>query len=216
MARIVVFGAAGKAGRLITAEAAHRGHDVVAVARDPAKVTPPPNNVTVQAGDATSASSIRQLSVGADAVVIAIGGEDPSVLNRAARTMMETLNELPGIPPRIIHLGGGATLLTPDGKRFLDLRGTFPEEFRAPAEGQAEALETYREANGSRVSWTYLSPPPVHLYPGTRTGTYRTGLDHPVTDARGEATLSYEDLAVAIVDEIEQPRFLNQRFTAGY
>ena len=28
--------------------------------------------------------------------------------------------------------------------------------------------------------------------------------------------LSYEDLAVAIVDEIENPRFGNARFTAAY
>jgi uncharacterized protein len=66
------------------------------------------------------------------------------------------------------------------------------------------------------VTWTYVSPPPVHFAPGRRTGTYRTGLDQPVTGADGEARLSYEDMAVAIVDEIEQPKFLNTRFTAGY
>lgn len=62
----------------------------------------------------------------------------------------------------------------------------------------------------------YLSPPPVHFAPGERTGTYRTGLDHPVTGHDGQARISYEDYAVALVDEIDHPQHLDRRFTVGY
>ena len=75
----------------------------------------------------------------------------------------------------------------------------------------------WRRQPGARWwRWTYVSPPPLEFHPGERTGHYRTGTDHPVTDAQGRSVLTYEDLAVAIVDEIENPRFRNARFTAAY
>jgi putative NADH-flavin reductase len=110
-------------------------------------------------------------------------------------------------------MGSGATLLLPDGTRPLDNPG-FPAEFMDVATGQASALDYYRSSEG--VDWTYFSPPPLEFGPGERTGHYRTGLDYPVTDPEGRAVLSYEDFAVALVDEIEQGRFVNTRFTAGY
>src|SRR5258708_2242340 len=67
-----------------------------------------------------------------------------------------------------------------------------------------------------RVSWTSLSPPPVYFASGQRTGKYRSGLDHPVEDATGRSSLSYEDFAVATIDEVEQRKFINKRFTVGY
>jgi uncharacterized protein len=80
--------------------------------------------------------------------------------------------------------------------------------------GQAAALEVYGASTD--VRWTYVSPPPGHFAPGERTGKYRTGLDHPVVASDGSMRLSYEDYAVAIVDEIEHPRFIGKRFTVGY
>jgi uncharacterized protein len=37
-----------------------------------------------------------------------------------------------------------------------------------------------------------------------------------VVDEAGQFGISYEDFAVAVVDEIETPRHLNARFTVGY
>ncbi len=131
----------------------------------------------------------------------------------AVRALLGALRGMPAAP-RIIHVGGGATLLTPAGTRLLD-EPDFPEEYRDAAVGQAEALDLYR-SSADGVSWTYVSPPPLEFHPGERTGRYRTGTDHPVTDAQGRSALSYEDLAVAVVDEIERPRHRNMRFTAAY
>ena len=52
--------------------------------------------------------------------------------------------------------------------------------------------------------------------PGERTGTYRDGGDVVVTDDEGESFISGADLAVAVVDEIEDPKHLRERFTVGY
>jgi putative NADH-flavin reductase len=212
---IVVFGAAGKAGQRITREAAGRGHHVTAVARRAGELSHLPAGVVARTGSATEPESVRELAKGADALVLAIGGEDTSVWERAARTVVEALSRMSGEAPRLIHMGGGATLLAPDGTRFLD-SPSFPAEFRASAMGQEKALEYYRALRSPKVRWTYVSPPPVHFAPGEKKGVYRTATDHPVTDAQGRAAISYEDFAMAIVDEIEKPRFVNTRFTVGY
>ncbi|MEU7758192.1 MULTISPECIES: NAD(P)-dependent oxidoreductase [Micromonospora] len=213
MSDIVVFGAGGTAGSRIAAEAAERGHRVTAAVRRPEAVGYLPPGVRTVTGDATSARSVRELAEDADVLVVAIGGGERELWRDAARTLVDTLRELPD-PPRVIHVGGGSTLLTPKGTRYLD-EPDFPEEYRDSAHGQADALEFYR-TSADGVTWTYVSPPPLEFHPGERTGHYRTGTDHPVTDAQGRSVLTYEDLAVAIVDEIENQRFGNARFTVAY
>ncbi|MEW2442303.1 NAD(P)-dependent oxidoreductase [Micromonospora marina] len=213
MSDIVVFGAGGTAGSRIAAEALERGHRVTAAVRRPEAVGYLPPGVRTVTGDATSARSVRELAEDADVLVVAIGGGERELWRDAARTLVDTLREVPD-PPRVIHVGGGSTLLTPKGTRYLD-EPDFPEEYRDSAHGQADALEFYR-AGADGVTWTYVSPPPLEFHPGERTGHYRTGSDHPVTDAQGRSVLTYEDLAVAIVDEIENPRFANARFTVAY
>ncbi|MFE9691510.1 NAD(P)-dependent oxidoreductase [Micromonospora sp. NPDC005806] len=212
MSNIVVFGAGGTAGSRITDEAVNRGHRVTAAVRRPEATSYLSSSVRTVTGDATSERSVRQLAEDADVLVVAIGGGERELWPDAARTLVDTLRGLPD-PPRVIHVGGGATLLTPKGTPYLD-EPDFPEEYRDSAEGQAAALDIYRSADG--VTWTYVSPPPLEFHPGERTGHYRTGTDHPVTDAQGRSVLTYEDLAVAILDEIENPQFRNARFTAAY
>ncbi|MEV7328921.1 NAD(P)H-binding protein [Micromonospora sp. NPDC093244] len=213
MSTIVVFGAGGTAGSRITAEAVDRGHLVIAAVRRPEATSYLPDGVRTVTGDATSERSVREVAPDADALVVAIGGGGRDLWRTAAETLVTTLRGMPAAP-RIIHLGGGSTLLTPKGTRYLD-EPDFPAEYRDSALGQADALDYYR-TSADGVTWTYVSPPPLEFHPGERTGHYRTGGDEPVTDEQGRSVLTYEDLAVAIVDEIEQPRHRNARFTAAY
>ncbi|HVW25634.1 MAG TPA: NAD(P)H-binding protein [Polyangiaceae bacterium] len=213
MASIVVYGAGGKAGSRIVAEAASRGHSVLAVVRDPTRLRDLPAGVRTAAGEATSTASLGERARGSDALVFAIGGADKSVYARAARAAVEVLTPLGKEGPRLLHMGGGGSLLNAQGGRFADAPGLPPalvEEMKA----QAAALEIYRKSTG--VRWTYVSPPPGIFAPGIRTGHYRTGLEHPVVAADGSMRLSYEDFAVAIVDEIENGKFIGMRFTVGY
>ncbi|MEV4808443.1 NAD(P)-dependent oxidoreductase [Micromonospora avicenniae] len=213
MSSIVVFGAGGTAGSRVTAEAVGRGHRVTAAVRRPEATSYLPAGVQVVTGDATSERSVRELAPGADVMLVAIGGGERGLWLDAARALVTTLRGLPDAP-RIIHLGGGSTLLTPRGTPYLD-EPDFPEAYQDSAQGQADALDYYRsQADG--VTWTYVSPPPLEFHPGERTGHYRTGTDEPVTDDQGRSVLTYEDLAVAIVDEIENPRHENMRFSVAY
>ncbi len=60
-----------------------------------------------------------------------------------------------------------------------------------------------------------MSPAAV-IAPGTRTRKYRTGTDQLLVDTTGKNYISAEDFAVAVVDEIEKPRFRGLRFTVAY
>jgi putative NADH-flavin reductase len=135
------------------------------------------------------------------------------VIPAAARALVAALPQA-GVP-RVVVLGGGGSLEAAPGTRFVDLPG-FPEQYKAEALAQAEALDILRR-DGGALQWSYISPPPKHLEPGDRRGGYRAAAgDAPVTDGDGESRITSGDLASAVVDELEQPRFTGQRFTAAY
>jgi len=123
MASIAVFGAGGRAGSRIVAEAANRGHMVIAVLRDATRPGGLPDGVRTAVGEATSTASLSAQAAGADALVFAIGGPDKSVYARAARAAVEVLSPLGDRGPRLIHMGGGGSLLNAQGVRFADVPG---------------------------------------------------------------------------------------------
>jgi uncharacterized protein len=122
---------------------------------------------------------------------------------------------------RLIVLGRAGSLEIRPGETRADspedLRASLkligiPEAYEVAVRGHRDALNTYRLSN--RL-WTYLSPA-EQIYPGERTGRFRLGGDQPVVEADGNSGISYEDCAVAIIDEAELPRHVQRRFTVGY
>ncbi|MFI1104549.1 hypothetical protein [Streptomyces melanogenes] len=61
-----------------------------------------------------------------------------------------------------------------------------------------------------------LQPHRGHRPPGEHTGRFRIGTDQELRDAAGLSRIPAEDAAVGLVDEVELPRFVQRRFTAGY
>ncbi len=199
---IAVYGASGMLGSRVAAEAARRGHEVIGVTRSGGVLPDGVKPVTGDAGDQETAAAVAR---DADAVVVAIGpsrtGEDHKIYLDALRTLAENAGDT-----RLVVIGGAGSLLA-DGRRLLDSPG-FPEIYKAESTTGAKALE-YVRGLGDSVDWTFLSPAPV-IQPGERTGSYRTGLDSPV----GES-ISAEDFAVALLDEIENPAHRRRRFTVA-
>jgi hypothetical protein len=209
MTKIVIFGATGRLGSRVATEATSRGHEVTAVVRSSTELSTASNAVI---GDSTSPEFVRDLSRDADALVSTVGGPDKTIYVRTAQTLVETLTPFGDIGPRIIHSGGAGSLLDAGGHRIVD-SPTFTPSFRDEALGQSAALDYYRNSNS--VTWTYISPA-LNFAPGERLGHYRTGDDHPVFDEHGLSSISFEDYAIALIDEIERPSHLDTRFTVGY
>jgi putative NADH-flavin reductase len=93
----------------------------------------------------------------------------------------------------------------------LNMKG-FPAEWKGIAEAHEKALRLLQE---SSIDWTYLSPS-AFFEPGRRTGKFRLGQDQLLTADDGKSSISMEDYAIALVDELEQPQHRRQRFTVGY
>lgn len=65
------------------------------------------------------------------------------------------------------------------------------------------------------LEWSYLSPS-AELTPEQRTGKFRLGNDQLLVDATGQSRISVQDYAVAMIDELERPTRVRERFTVGY
>lgn len=148
---------------------------------------------------------------GHDGVIVAVKGPD-RLVSRAAHALIEALPAA-GVR-RLVFVGGGGSLEYAPGRRFVDAPD-FPQQYLATALDQAEALDELRRSGGA-LNWSYASPPPIHLEPGARTGTYRTeARDTPLIDGNGESRVSVDDYAAAIVDTVEDGSFVRQRFTVA-
>ena len=198
-------------GQRILKEALARGHKVTAVVRDASRAPVHAPNLSVKTGDVLKPESVALAARGNPVVVSAYGPGhgDPQQLVTAARALLEGIGTIQ--PARLIIVGGGGSLEVAPGLQLVDAPD-FPAAWKGAALAARDALAVYRTAP---FDWTYVSPP-MFIQPGTRTGKYRVGKDQLVKDEKGESRISAEDYAVAIVDEIEKPQHLRERFTVAY
>lgn len=217
--RLVVVGATGNVGRRIVLEAARRGHEVLGVVRDPEAVESPSPDVKLLPGDATQPESLARVARGADAVVSAISPR-PSPRGLPAPTLVDNARALIGGLPgagvkRVLMVGGAGSLEVSPGQQLVDQPG-FPDAYKPEALDGRAALEVFRaEGTGAGLEWTFLSPA-VEIGPGERTGRYRKTLDLVLWDAAGKSFISFEDFAVAVLDELERPEHVGKRFGVAY
>jgi putative NADH-flavin reductase len=228
--RVGIIGASGNIGSRVLVEAIARGHEVVAYTRsgasdrgafwrdldifdfDALRVAVASVDVVVSSYQPGNAS--RDI---ADSVQRSIA--DPTAYTRAAKNLIKALESRSAT--RAIVVGGAASLEIAPGQTTDDdearlrevLRGLgVPEEYAAAVKGHRDALNLLRLSNRR---WTYASPS-ADIHAGARTGRFRIGGDQLLVDADGRSHISYEDFAVAILDEIEDPRHIQRRFTVGY
>ncbi|HTU13428.1 MAG TPA: NAD(P)H-binding protein [Allosphingosinicella sp.] len=197
--KIAVIGATGNVGQRIVAEAERRGHEIVAISRSGGAVG---NGRAVQA-DLTDKAGIAAAIEGADAVVLSVKFQGLDV-----EGLLDALEDA----RRLLIVGGAASLYVAPGLQLIDTEG-FPDFIKVEAEPARRALARIRQE--TTLDWTFLSPS-VFFGPGERTGTFRLGKDELLTAADGKSHISYEDYAVALLDEIEEPHHRGQRFTVGY
>jgi putative NADH-flavin reductase len=113
---------------------------------------------------------------------------------------------------RLLVIGGAGSLEIAPGVQLVD-SPEFPAQWKSGATAARDYLNTIRKE--SDLDWTFLSPA-IQLRPGARTGAFRLGTDQPVFDADRKSDISVEDMAIAIIDELEQNQFIRRRFTLGY
>ena len=216
--KVALIGASGFVGSQVLKELVNRGHQITTITRNPDKIISDSNLVTSVKGDVLNAGEVTNLVAGHDAVISTYnpGWTNPNLRNEfleGAQSIQAGVKKS-GVK-RLLVVGGAGSLEVAPGVQLIDTP-QFPEEYRAGAGAARDYLNILKKE--AELDWTFLSPA-IEMHHGTsgvRKGTYRTGLDNPVFDENGRSILSVEDLAVAIVDEIEQPKFVKKRFTVSY
>jgi len=201
--KVALIGASGQAGSRLLAELARRGHQVTAIARHPEKIAAA-SGVTAKKGDVYDKAGLASLLKGHDAVISSVHftASDPHILIEAVHAS--------GVK-RYFVVGGAGSLEVAPGKRLIDTP-EFPAIYKAEAAKGAEFLDLLRGIKD--LDWTFLSPSAMFV-PGERTGKFRLGKDQLLANDKG-SSISFEDYAVAAVDELEKPAHVRERFTVGY
>ncbi|MGO4384393.1 NAD(P)-dependent oxidoreductase [Specibacter sp. RAF43] len=202
--KIAVFGATGMIGSQVAAEAVSRGHEVTAVSRSGRTVAEAPAALAV-AADLADGASVASLAASHDAVVLATGpsrtGGDHRVWLAALDAALANVGDT-----RTLVVGGAGALMVGD-QRLVDLPG-FPDAYKPEALTLAAAYDALLELPES-VNWAMQAPAPA-IAPGERTGVYVLGGNSPAGD-----TISTQDFAVALLDELETPRHIRARYSVA-
>ncbi|CAG4919535.1 NAD(P)-dependent oxidoreductase [Paraburkholderia gardini] len=210
--KIALFGATGMIGSRVAAEAARRGHTVVALSRNPERVSTGVANLTAASANVLDAASVADAVRGSDVVASAYAPPqgDLGAIVAASKALVDGARTA-GVK-RVVVVGGAGSLEVAPGTQLVDTAG-FPDAYKAIALAHRDALAYYRTVGD--LDWTFFAPAAL-IAPGERTGTFRTAANVLVADRDGNSTISAEDYAIAFVDEIEQGRFIRQIATAAY
>lgn len=202
--KVALTGVTGRVGSRLAAELLRRGHAVTGIARDVSKVEAGPG-LRLEAADVNQDEALAPLLSGHDAVISAslFVSTDPVAVIDAVRKA--------GVPRLLVVGGAGSLEVAPDA--MLVDTPEFPEAYKPEARGGIRFLEALRSEK--TLDWTFLSPS-AEFEPGERTGAYRIGGDGLLVDDKGRSWISMEDYAIALVDELENPRHPRRRFTVGY
>jgi putative NADH-flavin reductase len=235
---IGIFGASGTIGQRVVAEALTRGHQVTGFTRNPPRVGSEQRGVVWRIANVLETESIAQAIANVDVIInsygpgpssnaagkyepaaVEVAVRNAGTLVAAASALLKALDSRPAL--RLIVIGGAGSLEVAPGLQGVDSGPGLvaaledlglPEAYKAVVAAHRDALNVYRTSNRN---WTYLSP--AHwTVPGTRTGRFRLGRDQILIGEDGQSRISCEDYAVALLDEVEVPRHIQQRFTIGY
>lgn len=211
--KIAIIGASGFIGSYVRDEALARGHQVTAIVRHPEKITAQDPRLHVVKADILK-DKVHEHVKGHDAVISAYsaGRTGSDIYNehvRGARAIISGVKQS-GVK-RLLVVGGASTLEVSLGVQLIDTMS--PEQI---TQGMLATKETlYMLKKERELDWTFLSPA-ASIAPGERTGHYRMGKDQLLKNEKGESKISTQDYAVAMLDELENPQHIRERFTVAY
>lgn len=203
--KIALIGATGNAGSRVLEEALSRGHSVRAIVRNPSAGRDQERLEWVSA-DVRDVDVLAAAVAGTDAVISSLHflAYDPEAMIAGIRKS--------GVK-RYLVVGGAGGLTAGDGKRVIDTPGGVPEPYQPESRAGIAFHAALKETTD--LDWTFVSPS-AEFVPGQRTGKFRIGGDNLLSDEAGRSWISYEDFAIALLNEVEHPHHVCKRLTVGY
>lgn len=214
--KIALVGASGFIGSHVLVELSKRGYEVVAIARNTSVIKSLPN-VELVSLDVNEIDKLTNIFEGCDAVISAFNSDGVN------ETKYE--NYLNGAQ----HIQEAANRAGKKRYIFIGCSGSLYENNIQLVDSDNFSLDNKPEALAARdyltelkidkdLEWSYFCPPlEISLEAtGKRRGEYRVKEKNPVYNDSLRSILSVEDVAVAVVDELENNNHIRKQFTAGY
>lgn len=216
MKKVALIGASGFIGSQLVKELLSRGYQVTAIVRSADKIKNDDKNLKVVSADVFDTDKLAEFLKNNDAVISAYnpGWTNPNIYDdtiKGYQSIIEAVKKA-GIK-RLQAVGGAGSLLVAPGKTVVD-SGAIPDEILPGVKALALVLKD-QFLPEKELDWVFFSPAGT-IEPGERTGKYRLGLDNLIIDDQGNSKISVQDYAKAMVDELENPKHHQQRFTIGY
>lgn len=203
--KIAIIGASGKAGKHIVHEAKMRGYEPTAIIKNKATLKVDIPIIEVDLFHLT-AEHLAPFDVIINAFAPLNGEEHLHI--KAGKHLISLLTNT---NKRLFVIGSSGILFVDRNKtvRLLD-HEDYPEHLVNNAKAQ---LQNLYDLQNSAIQWTFLSPPALFDVEGPRTGHYTLRRDRVAYNSQLNSYSSYADLAVAVIDEIENKQFINESFT---
>ena len=214
--KVAIIGATGFVGSKLVNEALNRGLEVTAIARKTENISA--ENVNKVSVDVNNVNQLSEVLKNQDVVISAFnaGWTNPNLYDdflSGAKSIQQAVKQA-GVQ-RMIVVGGAGSLHANENQQLVD-SPDFPAEIKPGATAARDYLNALKEE--TTLDWAFFSPA-IEMHPGItegRTGKYRLGKDYPVFDENNISKLSPEDVAVVLLDEVQEPKHHQERFTAAY
>lgn len=214
--KVAIIGATGFVGSKLVNEALNRGLEVTAIARKTENISA--ENVNKVSVDVNNVNQLSEVLKNQDVVISAFnaGWTNPNLYDdflSGAKSIQQAVKQA-GVQ-RMIVVGGAGSLYVNENQQLVD-SPDFPAEIKPGATAARDYLNALKEE--TTLDWAFFSPA-IEMHPGItegRTGKYRLGKDYPVFDENNISKLSPEDVAVVLLDEVQEPKHHQERFTAAY
>ena len=194
--KIVIFGANGKIGRLVVAEALRRGHSVRAFVHNHSDIADD-SNLSIFKGDIYDADSCRNAMKGCDAVVSTLGSwgtPKKDVVSTAVENIIPIMQSMK--INKIVTLTGADSEASNDKQGLLHklsrpLLATIAGKILADGERHIKLLEN------SNLKWSIVRAPIMSNY--GQASSFRLTEDRPMP----WQTINRKSVAIAMVDLLE-------------
>jgi len=199
-----IIGATGKTGNAVLQVALDRRINVTAIVRNETRLTIDVPTIEKDIFSLTT-EDLRPF----DAVICTFASSKKSDYPRVNQHLTDILT---GTDTRLIVVGSGSTLFI-DDSRTKTVGDKLPIIMRNSSRNHLKARQILQNSN---INWTYMAPPMNYLPSGDKTGYYQTGHDVLIHDHNGNSSISYADMALALVDELQHPQNEKQLMTVAW
>jgi len=203
--KIVIFGASGKTGTLITEQALAKGHHVIAFIRRPGSIIQHHPNLQVIVGNLNDESKLKEAIAGSDVCISALGGGSltkhaPEVISGIDSIVTIMEQEQAG---RLIYL---SSIGAGESRNLMSPLVRFIIADIILRVALADHTLNEQRIEKSKLQWTIIRP--GSLTNGPKTGNLKHGSNNTIL--KGSTKISRANVASFMLSLLEDSAYINK------